>query len=305
MYQRILVPLDGSKLAEQVIPYVQLFQENLGSRIELIQVIETASHELENSGYRAYLDRLAATRQADSKNYLQELAERMRESGVAVSWTVRQGDPTTIIKAEAELEPSTLIAMGTHGRSGQTRWWLGSTTDKVIHASTNPLLIIRSREQEIIKPRVRLNNCIVPLDGSALAEQILPHVLSVAKAFSLKVVLVRAIPEIDSHYWELFPEAYDEDRDGQARQYLTGISEDLHQQGVTDTEVRLLHGHPASTLADFVRQTPHNLTAMTTHGLGSSGLYRWTMGTVTQRVIGHSRDPVLVVRASESKASSD
>lgn len=303
MYKRILVPLDGSKLAEQVIPYVHLFQRRLGSRIELLQVIENPPPELQDSGYQAYLDSLASARRADAEKYLGELAETMREGGTPVSWNVRQGDPPSVIRTEAEAEPATLVAMGTHGRSGHTRWWLGSTTDKVIHATSSPLLIVRSREEEVIKPRVRMTDCTVPLDGSSLAEQVLPHVVSLASALSLKVLLVRVIPEVDSHYWELFPEAYQEDREGEATQYIEGVAASLRARGLPEVETRLLHGHPASTLADFVGDLPHNLTAMTTHGLGSSGLYRWTVGTVAQRVVGNSREPVLVVRTREPEST--
>ena len=72
-----------------------------------------------------------------------------------------------------------------------------------------------------------------------------------------------------------------------------------HRIRVTDVEARLLHGHPASILEDFAGEIPNNLVAMTTRGLGVSGIYRWTVGSITQRVVASSRNPVLVVRAME------
>ena len=208
MYRRILMPLDGSKLAEQVIPYALQFRAALGSRLEFLQVIEAPYRKTKDSEYLAYLDNAMSTMQREAEGYLEELAGSMRERGVAVSWNVRQGDPTTVITQVAEQEPATLIAMSSHGRSGQTRWWLGSTTDRVSHATTGPMLIVRSREQNTYAPPAQFTYCTVPLDGSERAEKILPTVVAIARAFGSTVTLVRAVPEVDSHLLELFPGAY-------------------------------------------------------------------------------------------------
>jgi nucleotide-binding universal stress UspA family protein len=239
---------------------------------------------------------------------LGQLAETQRAAGTPVSWTVRQGDPPTLIKEEAEKHPDTLIAMCTHGRSGHSRWWLGSTTDKVSHATTNPLLVIRSSEPEaadqastatLVPPEIKPAGCSVLLDGSPLAEGVLPHVATLAQALSLPVELVRVIPEVESHFWELFPDEPDRDREGPARVYLEGLAQTLKEQGVSDVKITLLNGHPASTLGDFARSNPRNLIALMTHGLGSSGIYRWTMGSVAQRVVGNALGPVLMIRAPD------
>jgi nucleotide-binding universal stress UspA family protein len=301
MYDRILVPIDGSKFSEQAIPYARLLREKLGSSIELIQVLEEPSPIPSNPSYSSYLEHVADSLRAESDSYLSELVESLRASGTAASWSVHTGDPASVIAKIGDSHPSSLIAMCSHGRSGEARWWLGSTTDKVIHAANCPVLVVRSRSEYVESPRVGLTHCTVPLDGSSRAEQVLAHVVTWATAFSLQVTLIRVIPELDSHMLELFPEPFEEDRESQARQYLESVSERLAEQGISNIQVSLLHGHPASVLVDLALHATGNLMIMGTQGLGASGIYRWTMGSVSQRVVGNSQAPVLVIRTAEER----
>lgn len=298
MYQRILMPLDGSKQAEQVIPYALQFKSAMGCRLEFLQVIENPIADNQRPEYQAYLENALSTMQTMAEGYLEELAGAIREQGVAVSWKVQKGDPASVITQRAEEVPGTLIAISSHGRSGQTRWWLGSTADRVTHATTCPMFILRSSEERTSGPVERFTNCTVPLDGSEQAEQILPTVVACSKAFGAKVTLVQVIPETDSHFWELFPGSYEEEREQQGKEYLESFKTKLLEQGITDLDTHLLHGHPATVLTEFISSIPDNLTVMTTHGLGSAGRYRWTVGSVAQRVIGSAGDPVLVLRVS-------
>ena len=127
---------------------------------------------------------------------------------------------------------------------------------------------------------VHLTSVITPLDGSVLAEQILPHVVALAKALGLTVVLVRIAPENRER----------------SRDYLQEVRDELYQQGVFSAEVQVLGGHPAEAIVDLAQETSNNLVAMTTHG--RSGMDRWLLGSVTDRVVRHSGGPVLVIRAA-------
>jgi len=299
VYSRILVPIDGSKDSEQVLPLVQLLAAGLDSCVQLTRVIEPVSDDPGDPAYRSYLDQIMENLNLEAESNLTDLATRLEEQGTEVSTSVLKGDPVTSIKAQAEEKPSTLIVMCSHGRSGDKRWWLGSTTDKVLHATSNPLLIFRAEEQQPSAGQAGVTVCIVPLDGSSRAEGVLPHVVGLARALPLKVLLTRALPEMKSHFWELFPDAYQENRDSQALLYLEEARQNLLQQGVSDVDVCLLHGNPASVINDLAGNQPNSLVAMSTSGLGGAGIYRWTVGTVTQRVVGSSRAPVLVIHTEE------
>ncbi|MDA1218157.1 MAG: universal stress protein [Chloroflexi bacterium] len=268
--------------------------------MELVRVIEEPHPEPSNPSYTSYLEHMTTTLQSETAKYLQELAESLRAEGVAVSWNVKLGNPATVIGELADSKPSTLIAMCSHGRSGQSRWWLGSTTDKVIHAAASAVLVVRTQSQHLQSiGGSGFKSCIAPLDGSVRAEQVLPHVVAWAKAFSLRVNLIRVIPELDSHTLELFPEASSDDRVSQANEYLDAVKVRLLEQGIPDVEVTVERGHPANVLVDLAHNSSESLMIMGTQGLGSSGVYRWTMGSVSQRVAGNSPTPVLVVRTQE------
>jgi nucleotide-binding universal stress UspA family protein len=201
--------------------------------------------------------------------------------------------------------------MTTHGRSGISRWLLGSVTDKVLHVTTNPLLMVRAYDQENPPEAVNLQTIIVPLDGSSLAEQVLPHAVSLARALKLRVLLAKATPSLGEYqrYLEHYPldgsstvysgmyEEFSREEDALAMQYLHQIQEKLNNQGLSSVEERLLKSHAADAIVGLARETPHSLVAMTTHG--RSGVGRWLLGSVADRVVRYSRDLVLVIRAAE------
>ena len=301
MYTRILVPLDGSKLAEQVLPYVRLLGKAEALPIVLLRVIEPAPPDL--IGFSQGVEIIA---NIAAQEYLDSVATSLKEDGLDVASLVSEGNPASCIADEGNRESGTLIAMSTHGYSGITRWMMGSVTDKVLHATTNPLLIVRAREQAATPPEVRLVSVIVPLDESPFAEQILPHVVSLAKALRLKVTPVSVTPPVDAYYryaehttanWDDVALAVN----NQAAGYLREVSKKLLSSGVPSVEERLLHGSPATAIIDLARETPDNLVMMTTHG--RSGLGRWVLGSVADRVVRNSGDPVLVVRAVEQDSN--
>ncbi len=306
MYTRILVPLDGSKLAEQVLPYVRLLGTADPMRIVLLRIIEPAPPDLIGFSHGVSPVGITANIAAEAQEYLDSVATSLKEDGLDVASLVSEGNPASGIADEGNMEPSTLIAMSTHGYSGITRWVMGSVTDKVLHATTNPLLIVRAREQAAFTPEVRLESVIVPLDESALAEQVLPHVVSLAKALRLKVTPVSVTPPVDAYYSyaEYATVNWDDvamEVDNHAAGYLREIGQKLLSLGAPSVEERLLHGSPAAAIVDLARETPDNLVMMTTHG--RSGLGRWVLGSVADRIVRNSGDPVLVVRAVEPEGS--
>jgi nucleotide-binding universal stress UspA family protein len=200
--------------------------------------------------------------------------------------------------------------MTTHGRSGIGRWLLGSVTDKVLRATTHPLLMVRAYDRENPPEAVGLQTIIVPLDGSSLAERVLPHAVSLARALKLRVLLVRATPSLGEYHRrvEHYPsdssstisrmyEEFSREEDARAMQYLHQVKEKLNRQRIFSVEEKLLKGQAAEAIVELARETPHSLVAMTTHG--RSGIGRWLLGSIADRVVRHSRDLVLVVRAAE------
>jgi nucleotide-binding universal stress UspA family protein len=205
--------------------------------------------------------------------------------------------------------------MTTHGRSGIGRWLLGSVTDRVLHTTANPLLMVRAYDQEHPPEAVKFETIIVPLDGSSLAEQVLPHAEALAKSLGLKILLARAVPSLGEYHQYLehyqmdssatvYSGMYEEfarESDARAMKYLHQKKEQLTRRRVFSAEERLLRGHAADSITELAQEIPHSLVVMTTHG--RSGIGRWLLGSVTDRVVRQSRDLVLVVRAMKPEES--
>ena len=290
MYERILVPLDGSDLAEQVLPYVRLVAGALGSRIELLRVLVPVPREMDESARRRYRERAA--------DDLSGARTAIEAAGLTATASIQERRSAEAIVAEAEKESGALIAMTTHGRSGLSRWMVGSVTGKVLHATRNPLLVVRAQEGHA-PPEVRLKTMIVPLDGSSLATEILSYLVPLIKALGLGVVLTRAVrpptslaqgdplemTELDVGDWP----------DARAAEYLQEIVGWFADQSVEVVATRVLHERAAPAIVRLARETPDSLVAMSTHG--RSGVGRSVLGSVTDRVVQQSGDPVLVIRA--------
>ena len=315
MYEKILVALDGSKLSEQVLPYVRLLAEGFKSKIALFGAIAPIPPaRLTDPAHASYRQRLLETLKEDAEKYLGEVAASLHQDGFEAFPVVLGGAPLTptfhYILSEAEKDPTTLIAMSTHGRQGISQWALGSVTERVLHAANNPLLLVRAKG-DTLAAAPKLENVIVALDGSDLAEQVLPYVTLLAKALDLKLLLVRvtlspgeyhryfgglARDEEATSFLTLYEE-FSETVDTEAKNYLQETAARLKQEGIAAVEEHLLHGYPAEEIASLARATPNNLVAMTSHG--RTGIKRWVLGSVADRVVRDSGDPVLLIRAAD------
>lgn len=300
MYTKILVPLDGSDCSEQVLPFARLLATTLNLPIEFLEVVDISAASLHIAADKArYLDALIGEGERSSKEHLKEIAGRF--SGIKVTCTVERGSPAEAIIETAAADKGTLIAMATHGRSGINRWLLGSVAEKVLRGSHNPLFLVRANGTGIGNAVATLKSIIVPLDGSKLAESVLPTVAEVAKNLALGVVLCRAYELAASAYYgrEAYLPDYDEmlrELKAEVEEYLAEKVESLKAAGLTKVSAVALAGSDAEEIVRYCREHPDGLVAMCTHG--RSGVSRWVLGSVTERVVRHGGEPVLVLHAS-------
>src|SRR5688572_18540934 len=146
MYSKVLVPLDGSKTAENVLPYARCFARSLRVPVELMAVVDVVELARNVSAAESlYSDALIDDETRRCGNYLQQIAKNFPVNGARC--TVEKGKAADVIIESAAAEKETLIAMATHGRSGLNRWLLGSVAEKVLRGTSNPLLLVRAREQ--------------------------------------------------------------------------------------------------------------------------------------------------------------
>jgi nucleotide-binding universal stress UspA family protein len=292
MYSKILVPLDGSQFSQGVLPYVRSLARSLKTPVELLHVNDPA--------------RLAPfSPPLAGGEYLQGVAASLSGAG-EVQCRVEIGEAAGIIVDLAATQAGTLIAMTTHGYSATQRWLLGSVADKVLHGSTSHLLLVRPARGDT-GGAASLTTILVPLDGSGLAENALPIATELASRLNLKVVLVRVLQHLNvappDAFLPLFGSSAAKQKEiwAQARsavdEYLATKVDEMRSQGlsqVSSMSIESTAGGAAAEIIDLARKTTDNLVVMSTHG--RSGIGRWLLGSVTERVVRHAEDPVLVLR---------
>jgi nucleotide-binding universal stress UspA family protein len=264
-------------------------------------VVDVAELALHISAEKVrHLEKIIEHGERSSMDYLKGIAKTF--PGLTVNYAVEKGRAADSIIDTAAEDKGTLITMATHGRSGINRWVLGSVAEKVLRATNNPLLLVRATEQPTAGEQARLTSVIVPLDGSELAESVLPAVTELAKKLDLEIILFRAfnIPYsiyagADGYYAINFDQLIAEIKD-EATSYLERKAEEVKRSGVENVSFLVKEGLSADQIISLGRETPDNLIAMCTHG--RSGVKRWVLGSVTETVVRHCGDPVLVIRAA-------
>jgi nucleotide-binding universal stress UspA family protein len=297
MYAKILVPLDGSKTAENVVPLARSFARGLQIPVELLGVVDVAEMARHGPPSQASMIRSIvddATRRFD--DYLERVAKNFLVG--KVQCTVRQGNAAEAIIEVAGAEKQTLIAMATHGRSGLDRWLLGSVAEKVLRGASNPTLVVRAkREKNPGWEMATLKRVIVPLDGSELSERILPHVEALAKHLDLEVTLLGVydgrLPAKASDGFHSM-DAFIASLRNETAIYLAAKTEEMKQKGLNKVSFAAKQGLEADEIIATARETLDTLIAMCTHG--RTGVQRWMLGSVTETIVRHANDPVLVVR---------
>jgi nucleotide-binding universal stress UspA family protein len=298
MYEKILVALDGSQFSEAILPYSRLLAGKLKLAVELIHVIDQDVPTPTSPAGQIRYQEVMSAENHKSLDYLKKIAKSF-PAATKISCSVEPGNPAEVIVDKAAEHRRTLIAMTTHGRSGVNRWLLGSVADKVLHGAANPLLLVRAGESVAVQGAAVWQRIIVPLDGSSLAETVIPHAAELARQLGLEIVLMRIFgvptPAFAEDYGPYVEELWTQLED-EAQKYLAEKKQQLLAQGLVNVATMASAGFPAEKIIDAARQRKDALVAMCTHG--RSGVNRWVMGSVTDRVVRHGGDPVLVIRAT-------
>lgn len=305
MYTRILIPLDGSSLAEQVLPYGRFLAKALRMPVQLLRVVnvnEIALTSKVSQGLR--LEKLLLQSRLSSRTYLEAVARSF--AAAQVSCSVDAGNPPEVINENASADQNTLIVMATHGGSGIRRWLLGSVAHQLLQQSTNDMFLIRVTDEGRTGGEARLRTAIIPLDGSPLAEKVLPHIEELADRIGLKLLLLRVCvwePALTKHPYTPSMNQWFSHLGGELHQYLGAKVQELGKRGLVDVEPMVKSGYAPDQIIGTAGETRDSLVAMCTHG--NSGMNRWVLGSVTNTVVRHSRGPVLVIRGESLQSSNE
>jgi nucleotide-binding universal stress UspA family protein len=281
MFSRIVVPLDGSKPAEQVFPYVGKLAEGFGSEVFLISICEPGEESLVPS----------------CELYIHEEAQKIASlvgPGSRVSAHTFFGSPAEKIVSFAREKAVDLIAMASYGRRGAFSGVLGTTANKLLHMIRVPLLLVKGGEVSAnLKP---LSRILVPLDGSDTSSITLDYVLALARVFEIEVYLLQVIEKthhvhtIGGIDYVPFTESDIARRKEKAAAYLEEVA-----RRFSETRARVIFetrvGDVAREILGTAGDKSCDLIALASHL--HSGLEAWFYGSVSYRVLNTSSQSVL------------
>ena len=296
MYEKILVPLDGSEIAEVALPYAEEMAGRLGSEITLISVSHSAE-EQDQQMFQLYIQKTVESIRERAERYLEKPSERV----IQVKSAILVGNPAEEIVDYADRDDIDLIVMATHGRSGIKRWALGSVADKVLSATEQPVVLIRAKNAcSYTHEKGILSKVLVPLDGSKESETVIPYIEELTSKLGAEIILFQVLALAyhvhisgDAAVQVAYTEKEMEPLKISAQSYLEKIGSKFRKEGIPiKCKVRVgAAGHEIIKLADEINA---DLVAMLTHG--RSGIGRWVFGSVAERVMRSGNTPVLLVR---------
>lgn len=295
---RILVPLDGSELAEHVLPYVVKLAQLKGLEVQLLHVLTGLPYlgvELETGLFTKISDdstTLGAPpadhmldARTEAEKYLNEIAEKLRKEGLVVGTYIADGRPAKqIVEIGAT---AALIAMATHGYSGIKRWALGSVTDESLRSTSTPIFVVRSEKSDWSLKRI-----LVSLDGSELSRLALKPAFEFARLAGAEVHIMTVVPPSVGQF---DPELrLDSAGSAKLRERLLKEPVDMgiDTKGITVTP-HVMEGFVADAITEEAKKLDIDLIVMASHGFG--GWRRFSLGSVTDKVMHATDIPIFVI----------
>jgi nucleotide-binding universal stress UspA family protein len=297
MFKQLLVPLDGSRLAEAVLPAAAYLAPRLEASVKLVHIIEKNAPK-EIHGERHLTD------DAEACTYLEDVAKRAFPPTLPVECHVHTTETSNVVSSivehVAELE-SDLIVMCTHGHGGFHSLMFGTIAQQVIAVGPCPVLLIHPKDAET-PPAFICQNVLVPLDGNPDHEQVIPVTAGFAPVFSAAVHLVTAVHTRDTLSGEraatsrllpgttsalldlTYQHAGDRLKRPMALLQRAGLSVTMHIQ----------RGDPAQAIARTAEEIKADLIVLGTHG--KVGMEAFWEGSITPQIARRTQVPMLLVR---------
>ena len=302
MFQHLLVPLDGSSLAEAILPDAQALARRLQARLTLLHIRE------KHAPSTVHGDRHLASAQ-EAEQYLSALAQKLAQPGQTVAWHVHADDERGVAKmiVDQALElGADLIVLSTHGggaAAGLRERLLGSIAQQVVHEGRVPVLLIRPQKDTVAGPH-QIQNILLPLDGERVHEPAIPVAVALAQALSATIHLLSVVPTVETLSGQ-------ESASGAVLPTAMRAVLELAQQGGADylqrvrtlipiaTTVEVARGDPAKAIVSAAKKVHADLIVMATHGRMGLGAF-WS-ASVAPKVLNEFMGPLLLLRAEEKK----
>jgi len=299
MINHILVPLDGSALAECVLPHVMAIAPVTNARVTLAHVMEYAQHE----GRTPAVDPVDwHLQKRELEMYLEQIADQLRKSGLSVEHTIIEGNPAESVIEFARNNNVDLIALSTHGRSGLSGWNVSSVVHKILMRSYKSTLLVRAYQSTAAgSSEVHYKRLFIGLDCSPRAEYILPVAMNLAQYYNSQLILGTVIQKpqtihrfpLSEENGELINQIVEKNHQA-ASHYFDQLHTQFSQKGlelrtdiaIGDNVVAILHNMVEEANADLVMLVAH----------GHSGERRWPYGSITNSFIAYGNTPLMIMQ---------
>lgn len=303
MINHVLVPLDGSELAECVLPHLLAIAPITEARVTLIHVLERTPFR---NGSAAPFDLLGWHMQKqESQSYLDRIAGRLQKSGLEVEQVILDGNPAEVLIEFARNNDVDLVLVSSHGRAGLSEWNVSSVVQKILLRSYKSILLVRAYTGT--PAEVNYKQLFLAVDGSARAEYILPFAMSLAQSHHSNVILGMVIQKPQT--MQRFPlseddaawiQQFTEKNQHEAARYLDQLATQLSLKDLsTETRVVVSESAPASVY-DMAEEASADLIMIAAHGY--SGERRWPYGSTAASLIAYGRTPLMILQdLSESE----
>jgi nucleotide-binding universal stress UspA family protein len=306
MFRKILVPIDSSDQSRTILRWAVGLAKATKSDLTLLSVIDSEDIQIVEAGARGeerptapegVITKITEKVAAD----LEVEAAELRGTGIGIDVKVVAGSPAESIVAQANVMGVDLIAMSTRRESALARGILGSVTDRVLHSTTTPLLILQPEDlTDASLGYGFVQHIVVPLDGSTISESSVEPASELARATGAELVFTEVVKlpvyGMDMgglgygsvHYAEEMDTKLQEES---AQRYLQRFVEDAETAGLkARAQVRV--GNPSIQIVDEAA-AEGSIVVMATHGAG--GIKRWVVGSVTDKAVRSAHRPVLVI----------
>jgi len=295
MLEHLLLPLDGSPLAERVLPHAVSLTKAFGSKLTLLRVV----YKNDDSNARGFVNPVDwQMRKTEAESYLQSVQDQLEDIGVESEVQIIEGKPAQQIIEFAHHNDVKLIIMSSHGSSGVSEWNINSTVQKVLLRAHIPVMIIRAyKEASESLEGLSYNHLLIPLDGSKRAECTLPLAESLSAAQNSKVFLAHVVEEPSmlcrtplGEEEKAVIEKLIEIKLDESENYLMHLQNQLSIDRVETIIERSTKS--TSTLHEIIDRENIDLVLMSAHGY--SGDNRWPYGKISLNFIAFGTTPIII-----------
>lgn len=299
----MMVPLDGSPAAERAVGVAARIANASGADLHLVHVHTPATLDpIAIPGMPVITAELQALAEEHERTYLTQIATRIVNPNFTPVIARLEGPVVPTLIAHAHMSRTDLIVLTTHGRGGFAQFWLGSVADALVRNTATPLLLLRPDTAVAQIEREPFRRILVLLDGSTLAEQVLPHVRALARLEGAEVILLRIVDTLLAPNAMPYAEMYRLDQatvkqaTRVAHAYLHEHGAALRAAGLTVHTQVYQDDEPWRAILAAANNNAVDMIAMATRGQG--GLAKLFFGSTADKVLRGCRLPVLLVHPS-------